>query len=440
MTTSGEGFGGDLGKARRTLGMGACPSSCSGDDGMAARMLEAFNCNISDMPVILQSRSMFTGPVPDTVLNTLFAANIDMLGFGKSVPGAAEVSLNGITNGQASTHFLICGVFAHFTPPPFNFTVPGAAWTAPTSTGGQPVIPDEWTSQDTGTSNGALGLTGSQTLTKAYLDYGNWVQEGFYEWARAYNWLWTNGEQTTLLNWPLRHIAKVVPAPQSDTSVTGAISPDRYIAQANAYYRAGGAGVTGNAPATSAIFLRRNARRMGSATTTGTTITSLFSPDSTTDLVTPTIGGSGVQELGCNTEYFRLPSPVVFPRSVSLNMTFQVVSTTAQKRVQNAFSMTDGIGGTPPGVILQDVDVTAANFTGTGTASTFSELTADTSAVNPLKTPIGTAVFKIGDWWVSVGLVGYELNDTQYDMIRANKGDLSTAFANAGAKLHYWGG
>ena len=52
---------------------------------------------------------------------------------------------------------MICGVFAHLTPPPFNFTVPGNAFSAagpalPTAARmalGIPVSPDEFTSEDT---------------------------------------------------------------------------------------------------------------------------------------------------------------------------------------------------------------------------------------------------------------------------------------------------
>ncbi len=449
MTISGgDGFGGDLDKSRRTLGHGA-NYACCGD--IATKMLSDFQQNISDMPVCVQSRTMFTGPVPDPAIDQLFAPQMNLIEFGKNVPGATETSLTGLSNGQASTHLMICGVFAHLTPPPFNFTVPGNAFSAsgpalPTAsrmaTSGSPVSPDEFTSEDTGAA-GNLGLLSGESLTQAYLDYGNWVQEGFYELARAYNWMWTNGEQTVLLNWPLRHIAKVIPSPQSDTSAQGAIATARYVRQANDYYRNGGNSPNGGLTPAQAIFLTQNARRTGSGLMgpgPGPVVGSMFEPDSSANFVEPTYGGPGVQELGCNTEYFRLPMPVIFPRSVSLNMFFQAVSGTAQSRVKHAFSMTDGLGGTPPGVIQQDSSIVAGDFSGTGTTPVFSSYTADTPPTpNAVKVPAGMACFKIGDWWMTVGLVGYELNDPQWDMIKAARGDLTSVFANAGQKIHYWG-
>ena len=93
----GDGFGGDLDKSKRTLGHGACYASGT---EIGTKMLSDFQQNISDMPVCVQSRSMFTGPIPDPSLNQLIAPQMNLIEFGKNVPGATETSLTGLSTAR----------------------------------------------------------------------------------------------------------------------------------------------------------------------------------------------------------------------------------------------------------------------------------------------------------------------------------------------------
>ena len=308
--------------------------------------------------------------------------------------------------------------------------VEGAAWggTGVLTTTPQivlPVVPDAWTAADATVTTGTLGLVAGQTLTKAYLDVGGWAMDGFYDFARAYELLWKIGDNI-ILEYPLVKIASIVPAAQRSTSGRDRRPFAQYVADCNAFYR----GVTG--PATTAIFLPRNATRDGSFAVTGATpaTQSVFSPYGYFE-EDVTYGGPGVNMLCENEAVFELCTAQLFPRGVKLGIKFELIDTAALARASRELSIDNNIvGGAIPGVILPDANITAAALVGSGANPVFPELTsASPNTQTPLTTPVGTAVFKIGDFYWIMGLMGHRVSQSFYQKCLASNEAVCAAVA-----------
>ena len=401
---------------------------------MAAAMIDKIQCDAGQMPTLWQVRAHWQGPLLDANVSQIFQPQTDILSLGKSIPGVAPGGISvtqGLTNGELQTPSLICGVFVHVASSPLEFTVPGASWTKPASAANAPVVPDTWTSEDNGT-NGPLGLAAGATFTRASMDYGRWAAAGLWAMCRAYNFVWSYGDKTTLLDWPLRFMAWHPPNAQNGSSGNGPVATAPAISAMNTYYTN-----TGNS---STIFLPRNARRTGSVTISGTAY-STFSPDDSSRLVVPTTGGISLREsIFRNTEQFLLPRPVLFPRGVALGMYLNQKDETAFNEMQGAFSITNGLGLGPspnasvPPTYTPYSNVNAGYGAGgnSGVTPTFAELTQDSPPVpNYLQVRSDEAIFKWGDLFIGIGCIGYELTQQQYDAVVKNQGDVSQALANA---------
>jgi hypothetical protein len=252
---------------------------------------------------------------------------------------------------------------------------------------------------------GTLGLGAGQTLTKASLDTGEWASDFFYDFCRAYEWIWKIGNNI-LMQAPLTKVASIRGAAQPWTSGQHIKPFAQDVADVNAYLR------TNNA---SGIFLPRNATRDGSANvTSGKTNSSTFSPYGYY-AEQATIGGPGVQELCQNPTVFELCTAQLFPRGVKLGMRFDLIDEFAQAR--SARSATFGGGGNFGNIINPDVNV---NGIGSGVAPTFTELTAASADVL-IQEPVGRVLCKIGDFYLVAGLMGHRVSQTLYSKIIANE-------------------
>jgi hypothetical protein len=434
-------------KSRRSIGFGGSDGYYSqrydkkftGTGAMAAALIDKIQCDAGQMPTLWQVRGHWQGPMLDAAVSTIFQPQTDILSLGKALPNVAPGGISvtqGLTNGELQTASLICGVFVHVAGSPQCWTVPGAAFTKPTAAQASPVIPDTWTSQDTG-NNGPLGLVTGQSLVRASMDYGNWALKGLWDMCRAFNFVWSYGDKTTLLDWPLRFMAWMPPNAQNGSSGEGPVRTITSIQGMNNYYT-----VTGNA---TSIFLPRNARRTGSVTSGGAQV-STFSPDDASREVVPTVGGISLREgLMHNTEKFMLPRPVLFPRGVALGMYLNQKDETAFNNMQANFSITNGLGlvanpnATVPPVYTPYANINPGFGAGQngGVAPTFLEQTKDTPPVNnPLQVRSDEAIFKWGDLYIGIGAIGYELTQAQYDAVVASQGDISQALASAGCPCH----
>ena len=255
------------------------------------------------------------------------------------------------------------------------------------------------------TTGGILGLLAGQTLAKAYLDVGGWAMDGFYDFARAYELLWKIGDNI-ILEYPLVKIASIVPSPQAGTSGRDRRPFAQYVADCNAYYRA-------NATIGSSC---RATPRVTAASVTGATpaTQSVFSPYGYFE-EDVTYGGPGVQKLCGNQAVYELRTAQLFPRGVKLGIKFELIDQQAQARASRELSINNSLTAIP-GTILPDSSIATTTTVGSGANPVFPELTsASPNTQTPLTTPTSAiTVFKIGDFYLIMGLMGHRVSQTFY--------------------------
>ena len=420
-------------KSRRQLGAGKDFTGMAAAD-IAAVIAEAAQCDAGQLPTLWQVRDHFQGPLLDANINTIFQPQTDILALGKAAPGAANVAVTqGLINGELQTPSLICGVFVHVSTSPWTATVPGNSITKPTATyNNDYVSPDVFTlgdvtslSASTTTLDTALGVAqgasaGSAGFRRATMDIGRWAQEGLWAMCRAFNFTWSYGDKTTLLDWPLRFMAWMEDTVQEGSAGAGPVSIAPYVAAMNTYYA--------NTGASTDIFLPRNARRTGSVTVSGKNY-STFAPDDSFRTVVPTVGGISLYDaLSPNSKVFTLPRPVLYPRGVSLGMFLNMKDQVAFNEMTAAFSITQGLGlqATPVATVppaFTPFGLIPAGFPSTAAVSpNFIEQTKDLSPVNAnLAVRTDEVIYKWGDLYIGIGAIGYELTENQYQMVARNQ-------------------
>ena len=398
-------------------GMIGAGKACDDPSTIAANIVDGLTCGIEDLQVVAENRAFFEGPLTAASIENLMVPSLNPFAIG-TLQGAAEAPAQiNIDGSEMDCNVLITHLYFQMVPPKESMLVEGAAWAGTgvlTSSVNSviPVVPDAWTvgasSQSGGdatVTTGVLGLVTGQTLTKAYLDVGGWAMDGFYDFSRAYELLWKIGDNI-ILEYPLVKIASIVPAPQASTSGRDRRPFAQYVADCNAYYRANG---------TIGLFLPRSATRDGSFPVTGATpaTQSVFSPYGYFE-EDVTYGGPGVQMLCGNEAVYELCTAQLFPRGVKLGIKFELIDQQAQARASRELSINNGLA-TTPGVIYPDVSITGASSTGSGANPVFPELTsASPNTQTPLAGPVGTAVFKIGDFYLIMGLMGHRVSQAFY--------------------------
>jgi len=410
------------------------PIAASGT-GLAKAYMDGLDCDISRIPVIHSVRSGFSA-LPDTTVSTSFGATINPFGFNPSAlpSGFTGVQSTLASSGQAQTFVMAVGVFVHLEPEGWQWSVPGNAWgpggvVPPAATSALPLSPDAFMANldninqsDTGT---ALGITAGDTFDPAILDWGGWIDRAFRHMALGYNWVWNYGRFTTLMNVPLRHIAYM---PDLAEGVgTMPVETAQYVARVNALYRTLGA---------SAIFLPQNARRTGSVTTAAGSHVSKFSPDRSYDRVEAILGGARLRGLTKNNEkVFRLPNPYVFRPGVDFGMQFAVSDSSEQTIMQQEMSITQGLKGAVPPSILPDANVNSGTSTSRSTAFAV-EQTSDSPPVQIQAMFVyQRRIYKGGLGYMTVGLVGYELKETQVQQLQNDPAALDYLYQQSGMSI-----
>jgi len=394
----------------RVIGAG---KSCDDPSQIAAAIVDGLNCGIEDLEVVAENRAFFEGPLTPAAGGQLFTPKVNPFAIGTSQGAVDQAQIN-IDGSEMDCNVLITHVYFHMVPPKELMLVEGGAFgPVPSSTVSYaPVVPDAWTNNDAATDGtGTLGLGTGQSLAKAYLDVGEWACDFFYDFVRAYEWIWKIGNNI-LMQAPLTKIASIRGAAQPSTSGRSRKPFAQYVSDANAYYRANG---------TTALFLPRNATRDGSANVqSGHANSSVFSPYGYFEEEV-TFGGPGVQELCMNPTVYELCTAQLFPRGVKLGMYFNLIDEYAQARSQRSAQMALA-GSTIPSSINPDVDITSAQTVGSGVAPVFTELTSDSPpAQKQLQTQLGTVSFKIGDFYLVAGLMGHRVSQTLYNKAIASE-------------------
>ncbi|HXB28140.1 MAG TPA: hypothetical protein VNV25_25645 [Gemmatimonadaceae bacterium] len=389
----------------RHLGAG---KACDDPSQIAASIVDGLNCGIEDLEVVAENRAFFEGPLTPAQAGNFFLPQVNPFGIG-TAQGAVDQAQINIDGSEMDCNVLITHVYFHMVPPKHTMTVEGGYWSpSPTAAGNGPVVPDAWSNVDQATDGtGTLGLGAGQTLTKASLDTGEWACDFFYDFCRAYEWIWKIGNNI-LMEAPLTKIASIRGASQPWTSGQHLKPFAQDVADANAFFRANGA---------NGIFMPRNATRDGSANiTSGKANSSYFSPYGYFR-EQATIGGPGVQELCMNPTVYELCTAQLFPRGVKLGMHFDLIDEYAQARSARSATMNQLTGGGGIGQINPDVNVTGI---GSGVAPVFTELTQAAADVL-IQEPVGRVLCKIGDFYLVAGLMGHRVSQTLYSKIIANE-------------------
>jgi hypothetical protein len=392
----------------RVLGAG---KQCDDPSQIAASIVDGLNCGIEDLEVIAQNRCLFEGPLNPTAVGNLFTPKINPFTIG-TAQGAVDQAQINVDGGELDCNTLITHIGFHMVPPKELMLVEGAVWSpAPTATpvGSIPVVSDAWSTVDANTDGtGTLGLAAGQTLTKAYLDVGEWACDFFYDFVRAYEWVWKIGNNI-LEQTPLTKIASIRGSAQPYTSGRSRKPFAQYVNDANANLLA-------NNPLVNGIFLPRNATRDGSANVaSGHANSSVFSPYGYFEEEV-TFGGPGVQELCMNPTIYELCTAQLFPRGVKLGIFFNLIDEFAQARAQRSASL-------PTAAIVPYTNiVTTGTDVGSGVAPVFTELTSDNPPVQQqVRSPVGTFSVKIGDFYLVAELWGHRVSQTLYSKCIANE-------------------
>ena len=284
--------------------------------------------------VVAENRAFFEGPLTPAQTANLFIPQIKPFDIGTSQGAVDQAQIN-IDGSEMDCNVLITHVCFHLVPPKDSMLVEGGVLGTlpPTTSVPAPVVPNAWTQADAATDGtGTLGLGAGQTLTKAYLDMGEWVSDFFYDFCRAYEWLWKIGNNI-LMQAPLTKIASIRGSAQPWTSGQHVKPFAQYVADSNAYLRANGSQRHLPAPQRDARRQRLRHRRQRPQQRPSR-------PTATTRRRSP-IGGPGVQELCQNPTVYELCTAQLFPRGVKLGMQFDLIDEDAQARARAARRSTD---------------------------------------------------------------------------------------------------
>jgi len=400
----------------RLIGAG---KSCDDPSQIAAAIVDGLNCGIEDLEVVAENRAFFNGPLTPTQTNNFFTPKINPFTIGTNQGAVDQAQIN-IDSGEMDCNVLITHMYFHLVGPKNLMLVEGGVTnTIPTVNGNGPVVPDTWLKTDAATDGtGTLGLgsgaagtpLAATALTKAYLDTGEWVLDAFYDFCRAYEWIWKIGNNV-IMEAPLTKIASIRNSAQESTSGRGRLPFAQYVSQYNSFARANGG--TG-------LFFPRNATQSGTITVGGTVLSLLQEYGYGEEEVT--YGGPGVQELCSNPTVYELCTAQLFPRGVKLGNFFNMIDENAQTLSQQEWQYTTPGQATTPGIINPDTNV-GGQFVGTGALPVFQTLTSDIAgpARGFQQQPYGQVVCKIGNYYLIAGLMGHRVSQTLYQKAVSNE-------------------
>jgi hypothetical protein len=370
---------------------------------------QAMGAPTYNLPNIETVRIHYDGPLTDQAVAGSFGASINPLGSNQNSPppGASSVESTMAEPGKLQTWALIIAIGWHLEPEPLQFQAKCNSWTAPTLSAKQPVSPDDFTIADLTTT---LGLTGSQTLTPAVLEWGWWAEKAFYHMTRAYNLVWQWGQQTTIVNDSLRFTAYTPSSGQEGGASSSEVDINAFIRQTNNYYV--------NQIGSPSIAVPIDRTRIGNMTLNGTPALSVYRPTRTYETVGATYGGMGLRSfLRGNTEFRKLTVPFLLRPGVPIGLRADVKNDDDQALMQQYLSASQLLNGVIPADFTSYPNITTgAGVTGTNQVGNEPSLDS-TVAAQPITTISDRVVFKGGGFKITVALKGFELTDDQAQML-----------------------
>jgi hypothetical protein len=399
-------LGSALGMPRLTgTGMGRAEAS----QRFIGAVQQAMTVPTYNLPNIETVRIHYDGPLNDASIEGSFGASINPLGSNQNSPppGASSVESTMAEPGKLQTYALIMAIGWHLEPEPLQFEAKVNAFTTPSTGVRQPVSPDDFTIADLTIT---LGLTGSQTLTPAVLEWGWWAEKAFYHMTRAYNLVWQWGQQTTIVNDSLRFTAYTPSSGQEGGASSSEVDINAFIRETNNYYF--------DQLGSNLIALPIDRTRIGNMTLNGTPALSVFRPTRTYETVGATYGGMGLRSfLRGNTEFRKLTVPFLLKPGVPIGLRADVKNDDDQKLMQQWLSASQLLNGVVPGDFTSFRNINSGGGV-VGTNQIGNEPSLDNPvAPQPITTITDRVIFKGGGFKITVALKGFELTDDQASML-----------------------
>jgi len=398
----------------RNVGMGWRPGNDITNREDQGRLIGALKgcCTPSMMPQynipIIDNVSWdFGGPLTDQQVASTFGDRIDVLNSNPQSPppGVTQVDTTFAQPGEFQRWMLVCGIQVRVDFEPVVFTVFGNGLTTPTTAQQMPVSPDDFTSTDSDTSPGTLGLAEGQTLTPAVMSWGTWAEQAMYYMALGYNLEWQYGNRDTLINESAQFsmFAPTIGEGASDSDV----AVYEYVRRMNAYNRTN--------LAASDIFLWADRSRLGNEELEGTPGQSVYRPTRAYEIVGATYGGTVMRSLlRGRAEFKRFGCPFLIPAGVPIGLRLNQANEVYGDQMRNNLSATGGLGGTIPETITPDVNILAGASAAGTPGLTGVEPSFDTPPVaNSIQLLGQRQVFKGGNFRITFAFRGFELTPEQ---------------------------
>lgn len=377
---------------------------------------------VYNMDVIEQVRWGMNGPQTPESITANFGSTIDLFGSGKSVQGIDFVETTMAQTGQTQTYFIACYLGFHVETDPMQWDTIGNAWTHPvTQASSVPASPDAWTANDLVNTNG-LGFGGEQTFAgqafvPAVMRHGWWANYAAWHMVRGYNIRWRIGQHTNIMDEVLRHTAYMPPNAQEGSASSSEVDIVNFVLEMNKRYDSLGSGLN---------FLPVDCLRVGSVLTGGSNVGS-FAVTRDFDRVGATFGGMDLRSmLRGNSEFRKLTLPYVIKPGVPIGIFLQENDTDQGNQMRNAMDITEGQGGSIPPIFGPDPNIVGASG---GFTAPINERTIDGSNVTQ-QFPLLRAVFKDGNFKLSLMIKGFEVTEDWYNVMSQNA-DIREVVMNA---------
>ena len=425
--------------AKNRVGVGAAMSQLS------SLMTTACGCPNFMIPTVEQVSLRFGGPISQANATEIFNADFDIFNTQRNAPGLVsyESTFSGGQGGEPQQSELLIGYYHHISVTPHRFTAPVNAWTTPTVAAVQPASLDDFSFYDTQATGGhtPLGPTTAFTMIPGYVDWGNWLDDAFWYYTRAFNIRWNLGQHETMLDEPAIKRTFLRDNVQEGTGSSSQVAFAPYVAQLNAYYR--------EYLATALIALKVDHVRYGLTDNfggAGAALASLSRISRALEFIDVTYGGAGFRrlrgDLKGNGEHNRLTKAMCWPRGVPFGLKLEMNDAVYWQGFINAITADNQAA---PGVIPQQyqddalITATTSQATTTGGASSAvspPEYTSDSPQV--LEGSGGYAQragFKGGPWEVVLGLTGFPFPQNLMGAMCANPDLASQVEENANVQL-----
>ena len=427
----------NTGDMSRKVGLGRLPringrGTAEDQARFIAAVGQAMSAPAYVLPNVETVRWHFDGPLTDTATQATFGASIDPLSSGRNTPpaGASSVESTMAQPGQFQTWTLILAIGWHLEPEPLTFEAKGNSWTKPATSAKQPISPDDFSLADQNTTTGTLGLTGTQTMVPAVLEWGWWAEKAFWHMSRAYNLVWQWGQSTTIINDSLRFTAYTPSNGQEGAASSSEVDVNPFAQYTNSYYQNP---QTLNSPS---IFVPIDRTRIGNMTLGSNVGLSVYRPTRAYETVGATYGGMGLRNLlKGNSEWRKLAVPFLLKPGVPIGLRADVKNSDDQLLMQQWLSASQLLNGVVP------ADYTAFQNLASGAGVTGTTVIgAEPSLDNPvapqgITTITDRVVYKGGGFKLTVAMKGFELTDDQAQLVQNGGSDfLSALTSNCGCQ------